>query len=143
MVWTDGSCIPNPGPGGWAVLVRRDTYETTFVGAEPQSTNNRMELIAAIQALRHVDNSTEVHLFTDSIYVRQGITSWIHTWKQNGWRSSSRKSVKNIDLWQELDLLNSKKKVSWHWVKAHAGTEENELVDGLARQAAREQVSDE
>ena len=139
-MWTDGSCIPNPGPGGWAVLLRSACGETTLVGSEPQSTNNRMELVAAIKALEYVDSNVEVHLHTDSNYVKQGITTWIHSWKRNGWISSSRRAVKNIDLWQELDSLNSVMKVSWYWVKAHSGMTENEIVDGLARQAAKEQL---
>ena len=140
FVWTDGSCIPNPGPGGWAVLRRDENGESVTVGSEANSTNNRMELTAAICALKEISSSADVHVHTDSNYVKQGITAWIKTWKRKNWLNSSGKAVKNIDLWRELDALNSRANVTWHWVKAHAGHEENEQVDRLAREAAREQV---
>ncbi|MFT3931261.1 MAG: ribonuclease HI [Spongiibacteraceae bacterium] len=134
-IFTDGACKGNPGPGGWGALLRFNGVEKTLNGAEPQTTNNRMELTAAIKALEALKQPCEVDLTTDSQYVRQGITEWMTQWKLRGWRTSAKKPVVNVDLWQRLDELNQRHKVSWHWVKGHSGHRENELVDELANQA--------
>ena len=134
-VYTDGACRGNPGPGGWGVLLRFNGKEKTLKGAEAHTTNNRMELTAAIKSLQALTRSCEVHLYTDSQYVRQGITEWISGWKRRGWRNSKKEPVKNIDLWQQLDILVSDHKVSWYWVKGHSGHPENERADALANEA--------
>ena len=135
-IYTDGACRGNPGPGGWGALLRQGKHEKEISGATQDTTNNRMELTAAIEALRALkQDQQEVHLTTDSQYVRQGITQWIHNWKANGWKTSQKKAVKNQDLWQQLDELISSQKISWHWVKGHSGHPENERADALANEA--------
>jgi len=131
-IFTDGACRGNPGPGGWGVLLRCKGKEKTLHGGEAQTTNNRMELMAAIQGLESLKRSCKVALTTDSQYVRQGITQWINGWKRNGWKNSAKKPVKNVDLWQRLDEAAARHDVEWHWVKGHSGHEENERADELA-----------
>ncbi|MFZ1813323.1 MAG: ribonuclease HI [Rhizobiaceae bacterium] len=133
-IWTDGACSGNPGPGGWGVLLRYGDHERTLSGGEPDTTNNRMELRAAIEALRALKRSCEIHLHTDSQYVRGGITGWLANWKRNGWKTSDKKPVKNEDLWRELDDATRSHDIRWHWVKGHAGSPENERADELARE---------
>ena len=132
-IWTDGACSGNPGPGGWGVLLRWNGIEKELSGGEGETTNNRMELTAAIEALTALKKSSEIDLYTDSSYLRSGITNWIEGWKRNGWRTASRKPVKNTDLWEKLDRLQADHRINWHWVKGHAGTEGNERADELAR----------
>jgi ribonuclease HI len=132
-IWSDGACSGNPGPGGWgAILVWRDTRKE-LSGGEAMTTNNRMELMAAIAALEALKRPTAVDLHTDSQYLRGGITGWINGWKRNGWKTADKKPVKNVDLWQRLDEAARKHDIAWHWVKGHAGTELNERADELAR----------
>lgn len=133
VLFTDGACSGNPGPGGWGVLMIYGEARKTLNGGEAQTTNNRMELTAAIQALESLTRSCIVDLYTDSQYVRQGITQWMHSWKRNGWKTADKKPVKNADLWQRLDEAVKRHKVEFHWVKGHAGHPENEEVDQLAR----------
>ena len=133
--YTDGACRGNPGPGGWAALLRTGKNELMVNGAEPDSTNNRMELRAAIEGLATLKRSSVVSITTDSQYVKQGVLSWVEKWKLNGWQTASRKDVKNKDLWQELDELNNMHEVSWYWVKGHSGHAENERVDQAANLA--------
>jgi len=132
-VWTDGACSGNPGPGGWGAVLIWNGREKEVSGGESLTTNNRMELTAAIAALSALKRRSRVDLHTDSQYLRGGITGWIAGWKKNGWRTADRKPVKNVDLWQQLDALREKHDVHWHWVKGHAGTEANERADQLAR----------
>ena len=134
-IFTDGACRRNPGPGGWAALLRVGTNEKLISGAEPDTTNNRMELMAAIAGLEQLHKSSRVDLTTDSQYVRQGITQWIEGWRANGWRTSQKRPVKNQDLWQRLDSVVRQHQVSWHWVKGHSGHPENERVDQAANDA--------
>ena len=134
-VFTDGACRGNPGPGGFAALVRHQGQERLHTGAEPQTTNNRMELMGAIVALEALAAGGRVVLTTDSEYVRQGITKWIHGWRANGWRTSQKKAVKNQDLWRRLDAAAARHQVQWRWVKGHSGHAENELVDQAANAA--------
>ena len=134
-IFTDGACRGNPGPGGWAALLRSQGVEKMFSGAEQETTNNRMELMAAIQGLEALKRASSVALTTDSQYVRQGITQWIHGWKRNGWKTSQKQPVKNKVLWQRLDVAVAKHHVEWHWVKGHSGHEENERVDMAANDA--------
>lgn len=136
-VYTDGACLGNPGPGGWAVIMRSGAHEKELVGAASHTTNNRMELRAAIEALNALKRPCEVHIHTDSQYLRQGITQWVHAWRQNGWRTKSRTPVKNQDLWQALLQAIAPHHVQWEWVKGHAGHDENERADTLANEAAR------
>ena len=131
-IWTDGACSGNPGPGGWGVLIRFGEFEKELEGGEFETTNNRMELIAAIEALKALKQQCEVNLYTDSKYVKTGITEWIFGWKKNNWRTAARKPVKNADLWKLLDEAASRHKIIWHWVKGHAGHDENERADELA-----------
>jgi len=131
-IFTDGACSGNPGPGGWGALLRYGSKERELFGGEPASTNNRMELTAVIRALDTLTRPMRVHLHTDSTYVMQGITKWIHGWKKNGWRTSSKEPVKNADLWQVLEVSVMRHEVKWHWVKGHAGHEGNERADALA-----------
>lgn len=138
FAWTDGACSGNPGPGGWGALLRAlngDAVlkERTLSGGEAATTNNRMELMAAIMALEALTRPSHVTLTTDSAYVKNGVTSWIHGWKKNGWRTADRKPVKNVDLWQRLDTAQARHQVTWHWIKGHAGHAENERADELAR----------
>lgn len=132
-IFTDGACSGNPGPGGWGALLRFGDREKELCGGEAETTNNRMELLAAIEALNALKRPCEVKLTTDSVYVKNGITQWIHGWKQNGWRTANKKPVKNADLWQALEEAIHQHDVSWFWVKGHAGHVENERADELAR----------
>ena len=135
-IFTDGACKGNPGPGGWGALLRMGEHEKELSGSEADTTNNRMEMTAAIRALEALREPCEVRLHTDSNYVIEGITKWIHGWKKKGWKNSAKKPVVNDDLWRELDALRSKHQVTWHWVKGHSGHPENERVDQLASDAA-------
>ncbi|WP_422006344.1 ribonuclease HI [Pyruvatibacter mobilis] len=132
-VYTDGACSGNPGPGGWGAVLISGGNEKEISGGEAGTTNNRMELMAAIMALEAMKRPVEVHLHTDSTYVRDGITKWIHGWKKNGWKTAAKKPVKNADLWQRLEEAAGRHKVEWHWVKGHAGHPQNERADELAR----------
>ena len=134
-IFTDGACRGNPGPGGGAALLRRQGVEKMLSGAEQETTNNQMELMAAIQGLEALTRASSVVLTTDSQYVRQGITQWIHGWKRNGWKTSQKQAVKNKTLWQRLDVAVEKHQVAWQWVKGHSGHEENERVDTAANDA--------
>lgn len=136
--FTDGACRGNPGPGGWGVILRYNQHEKELYGAEVETTNNRMELMAAIKALEALSRQCEVTITTDSKYVQQGITEWIANWKKRGWQTASRKPVKNQDLWMRLDELVSQHRVSWAWVKGHSGHAENERADQLANTAIDE-----
>jgi len=134
-IYTDGACRGNPGPGGWAALLSYDGREKELAGAEAHTTNNRMELTAVIRALEALKRPVNVHLYTDSEYVRRGVTEWLPQWKVRGWRTADRKPVKNQDLWQELERLAAGHRIEWHWVPGHAGVEGNERVDALANRA--------
>jgi ribonuclease HI len=134
VVHTDGACSRNPGPGGWGVILESGSHRKELKGGEALSTNNRMELTAAIMALEALKGPSEVDLYTDSNYLRGGITSWIKTWKKNGWRTADKKPVRNVELWQRLDEAASRHQVRWHWVKGHHGHDENERADELARE---------
>ncbi len=135
QIYCDGACRGNPGPGGWGVLLRYQDHEKTYYGSEPHTTNNRMELMGAIKGLEALKKPCVVELFTDSQYVRQGMMTWIVNWKKKGWKNSQKQDVKNMDLWQRLDILAAGHKITWYWVKGHSGHPENELVDKLANQA--------
>ena len=137
-MFTDGACRGNPGPGGWGVVMRYKGKESTLYGGDAETTNNRMELMAAIQGLEALKRPCMVALTTDSKYVKHGITEWIIDWKKRGWKNSARKPVKNVDLWQRLDAIVAKHDVEWHWVKGHSGHEENERADALANQGIDE-----
>ena len=132
-IFTDGACSGNPGPGGWGAILKFGEIEKELKGGESPTTNNRMELLAAIAALEALTKPCTVELYTDSQYLRQGITSWIHNWKRNGWKTADKKPVKNVDLWQRLEAALHQHEVRWHWVKGHAGHPENERADQLAR----------
>jgi ribonuclease HI len=132
-IWTDGACSGNPGPGGWGAVLRYGDRQKELKGGEGLTTNNRMELTAAIEALRSLNRSCEVILHTDSQYLRGGVTSWIHGWKRNGWRTADKKPVKNEDLWRALDAAAEPHTIQWRWVKGHANDELNERADQLAR----------
>jgi len=134
-IYTDGACSGNPGPGGWGAVMRWRDNERELSGGEPMTTNNRMELTAAIAALETLKRSVRARIHTDSTYVRDGITTWIHNWKRKGWKTADRKPVKNVDLWQRLDAALQSHQVTWHWVRGHAGHPENERADALARGA--------
>ncbi len=134
QLYTDGACSGNPGPGGWGVLMLWNDHEKELSEGEFETTNNRMELMAAIMGLEALKRGVAVDLYTDSTYVRDGITKWIHNWKKNGWRTAAKKPVKNEDLWKRLDAALAPHDVEWHWVKGHAGNPENERADELARQ---------
>lgn len=139
FAYTDGACSGNPGPGGWgALLVAREgetvLKERELCGGEPETTNNRMELMAAISALETLERPTAITVVTDSAYVKDGISGWLFGWKKNGWKTAAKKPVKNAELWQRLDAAQARHKVSWEWVKGHAGHPENERADALARQ---------
>jgi ribonuclease HI len=134
-IYTDGACRGNPGPGGWAALLQMGDHEREISGAEALTTNNRMELTAVIRALEALKRPVQARLYTDSQYVRRGITEWISAWKARGWRTADRKPVKNQDLWQRLDELNANHRLEWHWVPGHAGVPGNERVDRLANEA--------
>ena len=133
-IFTDGACWGNPGPGGWGALLRYEGIEKSLYGGENETTNNRMELMAAIEGLASLKEATKVILTTDSQYVRQGITIWLHNWKKRGWKTSGKKPVKNIDLWQRLEKEAGLHDVKWLWVKGHSGHRENEIADQLANQ---------
>lgn len=137
-IFTDGACKGNPGPGGWGALLRYKDNEKTLKGAESHTTNNRMELTAAIMALMALTRSCQVNLYTDSQYLRKGMTEWLVQWKQKGWRNSKKELVKNADLWQQLDELAGRHQITWHWVRGHSGHPENELADTLANEAIDE-----
>ncbi len=137
-IYTDGACKGNPGPGGWGALMRYQNTEKEFFGGEKETTNNRMEMTASIQALAQLKHSCEVVLTTDSQYLRKGITEWIVNWKKRGWKTASKKPVKNADLWKQLDELVQKHQVTWHWVKGHSGHPENERADELANKGIDE-----
>jgi ribonuclease HI len=135
-IYTDGSCIGNPGNGGWGAIIIIDGKKTIIKGSEKNTTNNQMELLAPIKALNEITKGNKVHIFTDSKYVKSGITEWIHNWKKNGWKTASKQPVKNKDLWLKLDHLSSEFKVVWSWVKAHSTDKFNNEVDLIAREAA-------
>ena len=133
-IFTDGACSGNPGPGGWGALICNGENENELTGGAAETTNNRMELLAAIEALKSLPDGSAVRLTTDSVYVKDGITNWIKNWKARGWKTAAKKPVKNVDLWQELDSEAQRHSVEWHWVKGHAGHAGNERADELARQ---------
>ena len=141
-IYTDGACRGNPGPGGWAALLRFGKHEKVLSGAEEHTTNNRMELMGPIVALQSVQEKCRIDLYTDSQYVQKGISIWLHKWKQNGWRKSDKQAVKNADLWQVLDEVAHKHDIVWHWVKGHSGHPENERVDQLANDAIDKMLSE-
>jgi ribonuclease HI len=134
-IFTDGACSGNPGPGGWGAILRAGDREKELSGGEAQTTNNRMEMMAAIAALEALKRPTRVDLHTDSTYLRDGITSWIRNWERNGWKTAAKKPVKNVDLWKRLQAALAPHDIAWHWVKGHAGHPENERADELARLA--------
>ncbi|HRD76115.1 MAG TPA: ribonuclease HI [Hyphomicrobiaceae bacterium] len=133
VIHTDGACSGNPGPGGWGAILVWGGHRREINGGEAETTNNRMELLAAISALEALKRAVKVELHTDSAYLKDGITKWIHGWKRNGWKTADKREVKNVDLWQRLDELVRKHEIDWHWVKGHAGHPENERADELAR----------
>jgi ribonuclease HI len=136
-IFTDGACSGNPGPGGWGAILRYGAVEKKLAGGEPATTNNRMELMAAIAALEALKRPAKVRLYTDSMYVKDGITKWVHGWKKNAWRTADKKPVKNVELWQRLDAAAKPHEIEWLWVKGHSGHPENERVDALARDEIR------
>ena len=138
VVYTDGACSGNPGPGGWGAILQWGGHTRELKGGEAHTTNNRMELMAAIVALETLKRPCDVEIHTDSQYLRQGITGWIHGWKRNGWRTAEKKPVKNADLWQRLDTAVDRHTVHWHWVRGHSGHDLNERADELAREAIAE-----
>tara|TARA_R110002110_G_scaffold376568_2_gene586843 strand:+ start:355701 stop:356144 length:444 start_codon:yes stop_codon:yes gene_type:complete len=135
VIYTDGACSGNPGPGGWGAILRAGEHEKELSGGEDETTNNRMELMAAIAALEELKKPSPIDLFTDSTYVRDGIMKWIHNWKRNGWKTAAKKPVKNVDLWKRLELAMEPHDIEWHWVKGHNGHPDNERADELARNA--------
>ena len=135
-IYTDGSCLENPGNGGWAAIIIDDGKKTEIKGSKKNTTNNQMELLAPIEALKKIHKGSKVQIFTDSKYVKSGITEWIHNWKKNGWKTADKQPVKNKELWEELDLLANKFEISWNWVKAHSTDKLNNEVDLIAREAA-------
>jgi len=137
-IYTDGACKGNPGPGGWGALLRYNGHEKELFGGEAVTTNNQMELMAAIKGLEALSRTCHVELYTDSQYLRQGITQWIFNWKKNGWKNAKKQAVKNAELWQQLDKLVAKHNISWHWVKGHSGHPENEIADSLANKGVEE-----
>ena len=137
IIHTDGACSGNPGPGGWGAILESGQHRKELSGGEPQSTNNRMELMAAIAALEALKGPSRVDLWTDSVYVRDGITKWVHGWRRNGWKTADKKPVKNVELWQRLDEATKRHTIEWHWLKGHAGHPENERADELAREAIK------
>ena len=142
LIYTDGACRGNPGPGGWGAVMISGGHERDLCGGEPATTNNRMELMAAIQALEALKKPCKVELHTDSQYMRNGIMTWIHNWKARGWKTADKSPVKNEDLWKRLDAARSKHEVDWRWVKGHAGHELNERADGLANKGMREMLGE-
>lgn len=141
-IYTDGACKGNPGPGGWAVLLRYKGHEKILSGAESETTNNKMELLAAIKGLEQLKRPSKVELYTDSEYLRKGMQTWMHNWKKNKWLNARKKPVKNQELWIELDKLSNIHDISWHWVKGHSGHPENDLVDEVANQAISKLLAD-
>ena len=135
-IYTDGSCIGNPGKGGWAAIIIINDKKTQIRGSQENTTNNQMELLAPIKALNKIPRGSKIQIFTDSKYVKSGITEWIHNWKKNGWKTANKQSVKNKELWTELDLLTEKFEIKWSWVKGHSTDKLNNEVDLLAREAA-------
>ena len=135
-IYTDGSCLENPGNGGWAAIIINNGRKTKIKGSKKNTTNNQMELLAPIEALKKIPKGSKVQIFTDSKYVKSGITEWIHNWKKNGWKTANKQEVKNKDLWVELDILANKFEIGWNWVKAHSTDKFNNEVDLLARSAA-------
>jgi ribonuclease HI len=140
IIYTDGACRGNPGPGGWGAILRSGEHERQLNGAEVNTTNNRMELMAAIKALSALKRSCLVELYTDSQYLRRGVLEWLDGWKQKQWKTASKKPVKNRDLWEALDQQIARHQVNWHWVKGHSGDEGNELADMLANKAIDEMM---
>ena len=134
-IYTDGACSGNPGPGGWGALLRYGKHEKELSGGAPETTNNRMELTGAIEALKALKKPSQVQFYTDSEYLRKGITEWIRAWKRKGWKTAAKKPVKNQDLWRELDSVIQQHEIEWHWLRGHAGQRDNERVDQLARDA--------
>jgi ribonuclease HI len=139
-IYADGACSGNPGPGGWGVVLKKGPNVTEVFGGEIDTTNNRMEMTAAIRALESIQEKSSIHLYTDSMYLKDGITQWIQKWKQNGWKTANKQDVKNKDLWQTLDTLCQQNDITWHWVKGHAGHPDNERADILARHGVVEQM---
>jgi ribonuclease HI len=137
-IYTDGACSGNPGPGGWGAILRHKGTEKELFGGERDTTNNRMEMMAVIEALRALKRPVAVRVHTDSQYVQKGISEWIHGWKQRGWKTAAKAPVKNEDLWRTLDALAAQHKIEWHWVKGHAGHAENERADALARRGVEQ-----
>lgn len=137
VIYTDGACSGNPGPGGWGAILMQGKHRKEIMGGEALTTNNRMELMAAISALQALKKPSRVELYTDSEYLRNGITTWIEAWKRNGWRTAGRKPVKNLELWQRLEQALERHDVTWHWVRGHAGHPENERADALAREGMK------
>jgi ribonuclease HI len=137
IIHTDGACSGNPGPGGWGAIIRDGDKITEMKGGEVATTNNRMELLAAISALEALPGGTPAELHTDSQYLRDGITQWMHNWKKNGWRTSDKKPVKNVDLWKRLEAAAERHQVAWHWVRGHVGHDDNERADELAREGLK------
>ena len=135
-IYTDGSCLGNPGTGGWAAIIIKDGKKTHIKGSKKNTTNNQMELIAPIKALNKIPQGSKVQIFTDSKYVKSGITEWINNWKKNGWKTANKQKVKNKELWTELDLLTNEVEISWNWVRAHSTDKLNNEVDLIARKAA-------
>ena len=135
-IYTDGSCLENPGNGGWAAIIIDDGKKTQIKGSKKNTTNNQMELLAPIEALKKIPKGSKVQIFTDSKYVKSGITEWIHNWKKNGWKTTDKQPVKNKELWEELDLLANEFEISWNWVKAHSTDKLNNEVDLIAKEAA-------
>ena len=135
-IYTDGSCLENPGNGGWAAIIIKNGQKTKIKGSKKNTTNNQMELLAPIEALKKIPKGSKVQIFTDSKYVKSGITEWIYNWKKNGWKTANKQEVKNKDLWTELDILANEFEISWNWVKAHSTNELNNEVDLIAKEAA-------
>ena len=135
IIFTDGACRGNPGPGGWGALLKYGDTKKELSGGELETTNNRMEMMAAIKALESLNRPIQVEIYTDSVYVKDGITKWIHGWKARNWKTANKKPVKNIDLWRRLERAMEPHLIDWHWIKGHAGHADNELVDELARNA--------
>ena len=142
LIYTDGACRGNPGPGGWGAILIAGGREKELCGGEPATTNNRMELMAAIRALEALNKPCKVELHTDSTYVKNGVTQWIHGWKARGWKTADKSPVKNEDLWKRIDQARARHEVDWRWVKGHAGHELNERADGLANKGMREMLGE-